>query len=333
MKSTKYAGHESGGNETGGFRKFKRMTTGRRHRDMHAIHGFGGAGVMQQEDSGMHEHQKIQYGHLNRRTKSQNQEREVPQSEHESYEPAGAGGGGRYKITENTARTYGATTTVRLGPPLRETRRSHGIPTPAHRLPVPQFSQNRAQNSINEDQTTAETSMTSKTRKHFTTTARVTENMTNNSYDDDYNRCALFAVVASVPAFARDRRQTLQEMLNGAYGPGMYCCTQFVASAPFILVSALVYQSIFHWLVRRITWNVFNVSLFVVGVGVVLVVLTVFVDAFGGVDMVVKGSAHISLPQKRRNCCEESQTAKGQLLLRPKYARSSKVSLFTSRSF
>ncbi|CAN0025513.1 unnamed protein product, partial [Hapterophycus canaliculatus] len=61
--------------------------------------------------------------------------------------------------------------------------------------------------------------------------------------------CALFAVVASVPAFARDRRQTLQEMLNGAYGPAMYCCAQFVASAPFILVSALVYQSIFHWLV------------------------------------------------------------------------------------
>eukprot|EP00903_Cladosiphon_okamuranus_P008855 g8479.t1 len=61
--------------------------------------------------------------------------------------------------------------------------------------------------------------------------------------------CALFAVVASVPAFARDRRQTLQEMLNGAYGPAMYCCTQFLASAPFTLVSALVYQSIFHWLV------------------------------------------------------------------------------------
>ncbi|CAN0586774.1 unnamed protein product, partial [Ectocarpus sp. 12 AP-2014] len=60
-----------------------------------------------------------------------------------------------------------------------------------------------------------------------------------------------FAVVASVPAFARDRRRILQEMLNGAYGPTMYCCTQFLASAPFILVSALVYQSIFHWLVRR----------------------------------------------------------------------------------
>ncbi|CAM9511546.1 unnamed protein product, partial [Ectocarpus sp. 12 AP-2014] len=61
--------------------------------------------------------------------------------------------------------------------------------------------------------------------------------------------CALFAVVASVPAFARDRRRVLQEMLNGAYGPTMYCCTQLLASAPFILVSALVYQSIFHWLV------------------------------------------------------------------------------------
>lgn len=64
-------------------------------------------------------------------------------------------------------------------------------------------------------------------------------------------RCALFAVVAAVPAFARDRRQTLQEMLNGAYGPAMYCCTQFLASTPFTLVSAVVYQSIFHWLVRR----------------------------------------------------------------------------------
>eukprot|EP00752_Nemacystus_decipiens_P016241 g14521.t1 len=61
--------------------------------------------------------------------------------------------------------------------------------------------------------------------------------------------CALFAVVAAVPAFARDRRQTLQEMLNGAYGPAMYCCTQFLASTPFTLVAAVVYQSIFHWLV------------------------------------------------------------------------------------
>ena len=66
-------------------------------------------------------------------------------------------------------------------------------------------------------------------------------------------RCALFAVVAAVPAFARDRRQTLQEMLNGAYGPAMYCCTQFLVSTPFTLVSAVVYQSIFHWLVRPAT--------------------------------------------------------------------------------
>ncbi|CAN0494025.1 unnamed protein product, partial [Laminaria digitata] len=61
----------------------------------------------------------------------------------------------------------------------------------------------------------------------------------------------LFVVVASVPAFARDRRITLQEMLNGAYGPDMYCFTQFVASVPFIFGSAFVYQTIFHWLVRQ----------------------------------------------------------------------------------
>lgn len=57
-------------------------------------------------------------------------------------------------------------------------------------------------------------------------------------------------MVASVPAFTRDRRQTLQEILNGAYGPTMFCCTQFLASAPFIIVAAVAYQSIFHWLVR-----------------------------------------------------------------------------------
>lgn len=63
-------------------------------------------------------------------------------------------------------------------------------------------------------------------------------------------RCLLFVVVASAPAFTQDRRTTLQEMLNGAYEPWLHCIAQLVASAPFIFLSGLVYQSIFHWLVR-----------------------------------------------------------------------------------
>lgn len=39
-------------------------------------------------------------------------------------------------------------------------------------------------------------------------------------------------------------------MLNGAYGPALLCVSQFVASAPYIFVTAFIYQSIFHWLVR-----------------------------------------------------------------------------------
>lgn len=63
-------------------------------------------------------------------------------------------------------------------------------------------------------------------------------------------RCVLFVVVAAVPAFAVDRRTALQEMLNGAYGPAMYCLSQFIASIPYIMLSAFVYQTVFHWLVR-----------------------------------------------------------------------------------
>lgn len=63
-------------------------------------------------------------------------------------------------------------------------------------------------------------------------------------------RCLLFVVVASAPSFTQDRRTTLQEMLNGAYGPGLHCVAQFIASTPYILASGFMYQSIFHWLVR-----------------------------------------------------------------------------------
>lgn len=65
-------------------------------------------------------------------------------------------------------------------------------------------------------------------------------------------RCVLFVVVAAVPSFSVDRRIKLQEMLNGAYGPALYCLSQFVASFPYIIFSAFVYQTIFHWLVRAL---------------------------------------------------------------------------------
>jgi ABC-type multidrug transport system ATPase subunit len=60
----------------------------------------------------------------------------------------------------------------------------------------------------------------------------------------------LFSVVASTQFFARDRRQAVEQVKNAIISPGMYCSSQFLVSVPFNFISALAFQSIFHWLSR-----------------------------------------------------------------------------------
>ena len=60
----------------------------------------------------------------------------------------------------------------------------------------------------------------------------------------------LFSVVASTQYFARDRRQVVEQVKNAIIGPGMHCLSQFLVSIPFNFISALTFQSIFHWLSR-----------------------------------------------------------------------------------
>ena len=58
------------------------------------------------------------------------------------------------------------------------------------------------------------------------------------------------SVVASCGLLARDRRQAVEQVKNAIISPGMYCLSQFLVSIPFNFISALIFQSIFHWLVN-----------------------------------------------------------------------------------
>lgn len=59
----------------------------------------------------------------------------------------------------------------------------------------------------------------------------------------------LFSVVASVPALARDRRLVQQEVANGSYRYPTHTLAHFLASVPFNLLCAILYQCVFHYLV------------------------------------------------------------------------------------
>eukprot|EP00045_Choanoeca_perplexa_P016596 m.225179 g.225179 ORF g.225179 m.225179 type:complete len:1297 (+) comp17304_c0_seq1:154-4044(+) len=58
----------------------------------------------------------------------------------------------------------------------------------------------------------------------------------------------LFAVVAGAPTFCDERRLAQQDYTNGAYSLASYAITQFIASVPFTLACALVYEIPLHFM-------------------------------------------------------------------------------------
>lgn len=58
----------------------------------------------------------------------------------------------------------------------------------------------------------------------------------------------LFGVVGSTGLIAADRRQSFEQVKNGIISPIIFCVGQFIATIPYNLACALVFQSIFHWL-------------------------------------------------------------------------------------
>jgi len=60
----------------------------------------------------------------------------------------------------------------------------------------------------------------------------------------------LFSAVASTGLLASDRRQAIEQVKNAIITPGVYCFAQFIVSIPFNFILAIVFQSIFHWLIN-----------------------------------------------------------------------------------
>lgn len=60
----------------------------------------------------------------------------------------------------------------------------------------------------------------------------------------------LFSAVASTGLLASDRRQAIEQVKNAVITPGVYCLAQFIMSIPFNFILAVIFQSIFHWLVN-----------------------------------------------------------------------------------
>jgi ABC-type multidrug transport system ATPase subunit len=60
---------------------------------------------------------------------------------------------------------------------------------------------------------------------------------------------ALFSAVAATGLLAADRRQAIEQVKNAVLTPSVYCLAQLVISIPFNFTAAVVYQSIFHWLI------------------------------------------------------------------------------------
>jgi hypothetical protein len=61
--------------------------------------------------------------------------------------------------------------------------------------------------------------------------------------------CILFVIGTSAPTFCTSFTITLQEFSNGAFGIPTHTAAQFVTGVPFNFVSALVFSSVFHWMV------------------------------------------------------------------------------------
>ena len=55
-------------------------------------------------------------------------------------------------------------------------------------------------------------------------------------------------MVAGAPTFCDERRLAQQDYINGAYSLASYAITQFIASIPFTLACALVYEIPLHFM-------------------------------------------------------------------------------------
>eukprot|EP01033_Poteriospumella_lacustris_P003037 gene3037-2222_t len=60
---------------------------------------------------------------------------------------------------------------------------------------------------------------------------------------------ALFSAVAATGLLAADRRQAIEQVKNAVLTPSVYCLAQLIVSVPFNFTAAVIYQSIFHWLI------------------------------------------------------------------------------------
>eukprot|EP00599_Poterioochromonas_sp_BG-1_P003195 CAMPEP_0173133204 /NCGR_PEP_ID=MMETSP1105-20130129/595_1 /TAXON_ID=2985 /ORGANISM="Ochromonas sp., Strain BG-1" /LENGTH=1323 /DNA_ID=CAMNT_0014044843 /DNA_START=330 /DNA_END=4298 /DNA_ORIENTATION=+ len=58
----------------------------------------------------------------------------------------------------------------------------------------------------------------------------------------------LFSSVAATGLLASDRRQAIEQVKNAVIVPSAYCLAQFTVSLPFNFLSALAFESVFHWL-------------------------------------------------------------------------------------
>jgi ABC-type multidrug transport system permease subunit len=58
----------------------------------------------------------------------------------------------------------------------------------------------------------------------------------------------LFSAVTSTALLAKDRRQAIELVKNGVFTPGLYSLAQFVVSCPFNMVTAIIFQIIYHWM-------------------------------------------------------------------------------------
>lgn len=58
----------------------------------------------------------------------------------------------------------------------------------------------------------------------------------------------MFAAIGSTGLVASDRRQAFEQIKNGIISPAIFCFAHFIATIPFNIVCAVIFQSIFHWL-------------------------------------------------------------------------------------
>ena len=58
------------------------------------------------------------------------------------------------------------------------------------------------------------------------------------------------SVVISTGLVASDRRLAVEQVKNASITPGIYCLAQFIVSVPFNIFLAIIFQSVFHWLIN-----------------------------------------------------------------------------------